>query len=120
MNRWTTWTIATVMAGGLAMAESPLTAPRSPAEATEGEVAIRLFAYTPSSLTVPRGTTVTWTNSDDITHTVTAGAPAQKDARFEGRLAGKGTVYRHTFAEAGRYPYYCDRHQAMVGEILVQ
>ena len=120
MNRWRAWTIAALMTGGLAMAENPLTAPRSPAEAAQGEVAIRLFAYTPSTLTVPKGTTVTWTNGDDIPHTVTAGAPGQKEAHFEGRLAGKGTAYRHTFAEAGRYPYHCDRHQAMVGEILVQ
>jgi plastocyanin len=119
MNRWRARTIAALIMGALAMAESPLTAPRSAAEAAQGEVAIRLFAYTPSTLTVSKGTTVTWTNGDDITHTVTAGAPGQ-EARFEGRLAGKGAAYRHTFTEPGRYSYYCDRHQAMVGEILVK
>ena len=84
MNRWRAWTIVALMTGGFGMAESPLTAPRSPAEAAQGEVAIRLFAYAPSTLTVPKGTTVTWTNGDDITHTVTVGAPGQKEARFDG------------------------------------
>jgi plastocyanin len=120
MNRWRASAIAPLIVGALAMAESPLTAPRSAAEAAQGEVAIRLFAYSPSTLTVSKGATVTWTNGDDITHTVTAGAPGQEEARFEGRLDGKGAAYRHTFAEPGRYPYYCDRHQAMVGEILVK
>jgi plastocyanin len=120
MTRRSGWTIATLMVAGLAMADSPLNAARGEAAAAESEVAIRLFAYAPKTLEVPRGATVTWTNGDDITHTVTAGTPGQKGERFEGRLEGKGTAYRHTFTKGGRYPYFCERHQAMVGEILVK
>jgi plastocyanin len=120
MNRKSKWAIAALAAlTTLAMAETPLHAGRT-ADAADGEVAIRIFAYAPSALTVPRGTTVTWTNGDDITHTVTSGAPGKKDARFDGRLDGKGTAYRHTFTEPGTYSYFCDRHQAMTGQILVK
>jgi plastocyanin len=120
MKRFGAWTMAALVVGGFALAESPLHAPGRAAGATHGEVAIRVFGYKPSPLSVPTGATVTWTNGDDITHTVTSGAPGKKDARFEGRLAGKGAAYSHTFTESGSYPYYCERHQSMVGEILVK
>jgi plastocyanin len=120
MKRFGTWAIAALVMGGLALAETPLHPPGRTAEAADGEVAIRVFAYKPSPLGVSKGATVTWTNGDDITHTVTSGAPGKKDARFEGRLAGKGAAYRHTFTEPGTYSYFCERHQSMVGEILVK
>ena len=114
------WAIAALAAlTRLASAETPLHAGRT-ADAATDEVTIRLFAYSPAALTVPRGATVTWTNGDDITHTVTSGAPGQKDARFDGRLAGKGAAYRHRFTEPGAYAYFCDRHQAMTGQIIVK
>jgi plastocyanin len=83
-------------------------------------VAIRVFQFQLGVLEVPAGTRVTWTNHDDITHTVTSGAPGKKDARFEGRLAGKGAAYSHTFTKPGTYSYFCERHQSMAGEILVK
>jgi len=63
---------------------------------------------------------VTWTNQDDIRHTVTSGAPDQRGTTFNAELSGKGASARVTFAEAGVYPYFCDRHQSMRGEIHVQ
>lgn len=121
MKRMTLWGIAAAAAvGALAMAETPRHAPWRSAEAAEGEVGIRIFAYKPLSLTVAKGTTVTWSNGDEVTHTVTSGAPGKKEARFAGRLEGKGAAYRHTFAEAGTYTYFCERHQAMTGEIVVK
>ncbi|HKZ04156.1 MAG TPA: plastocyanin/azurin family copper-binding protein [Methylomirabilota bacterium] len=120
MKGKSTWAIAALAAlTTLATAETPLHAGRT-ADAASGEIAIRLFAYSPAALTVPRGGTVIWTNGDDITHTVTSGAPGRKDARFDARLDGKGTAYRHTFTEPGAYAYFCDRHQAMTGQIIVK
>ena len=120
MKRWQRWALATLAAGGLGVLDAPLQPMSRAAEAADGEVAIRIFSFKPSPLSIAKGTTVTWTNGDDITHTVTSGAPGKRDARFEGRLEGKGTSYRHTFTEAGTYQYYCDRHQAMTGEIVVK
>jgi plastocyanin len=120
MKRWKTWTLATLAACGLGVLDAPLNPSGRVAEAADGAVEIRIFSFKPSPLSVPRGATVMWTNGDDITHTVTSGAPGKKDARFEGRLAGKGASYSHTFDEPGTYQYYCDRHQAMTGEIVVK
>jgi plastocyanin len=120
MKRVGMWALAPLVTGALAMAELPLHAPGRSADAADGEVAIRVFAFKPSPLSVPKGTAVTWTNGDDITHTVTSGVPGKKDTRFDGRLAGKGTAYRYTFSVPGAYPYFCERHQSMTGEILVK
>jgi plastocyanin len=82
--------------------------------------AIRVFQFQPGALAVRAGTRVTWTNEDDITHTVTSGTPGNPDGRFEVRLAGKGTTGGATFSEPGVYPYFCARHQSMRGEVVVR
>jgi plastocyanin len=84
-----------------------------------GEVEVRLFQFTPGRLDVARGVEVTWTNRDEIRHTVTSGAPGQPDGRFTAALDGRGTTARVRFGEPGVYPYFCDRHQAMRGAIHV-
>ncbi len=120
MTRLTSWALSGLMVAGLALAVGTQLLPARAAGAADGEVAIRLFAFTPTPLTVKPGATVTWTNADDITHTVTSGAPAGKDGRFESRLAGKQASFRRTFAEAGTYPYFCERHPNMIGEVFVR
>jgi plastocyanin len=89
------------------------------ADAGDSAVAIRLFQFQPSPLEVTAGTTVTWTNGDDILHTVTSGAPGAKDTRFDGTLNGSGTSYMVTFSEPGTYAYFCSRHESMRGEVHV-
>ncbi|MGH7321879.1 MAG: cupredoxin domain-containing protein [Candidatus Rokuibacteriota bacterium] len=91
-------------------------------QATSGKgraVAIQLFQFKPSPTEVMAGTRVTWTNQDDITHTVTSGTPESPDARFDSALNGKGTTFSVTFGQPGTYPYFCHRHQSMRGEIRV-
>ena len=83
-------------------------------------VTIRVFQIQPSSLQVTAGTTVTWTNQDDILHTATSGVPGATDGRFDGAMSGSGASYAFTFSEPGTYPYFCTRHEAMRGEIRVQ
>jgi plastocyanin len=82
-------------------------------------VAIKVFQFQPNRLEVKTGASVTWTNGDDIEHTVTSGTPERPDGRFNSVLPGKGTTARVTFTEAGNYPYFCHRHQSMRGEIRV-
>jgi plastocyanin len=82
--------------------------------------AIRVFQFQPKTLEVRPGTRVTWTNDDDITHTVTSGAPGSPDGRFDVRLDGKGTSGGTTFAAPGVYPYFCARHASMRGEVVVR
>jgi plastocyanin len=98
-------------------------APASTADASTGggaAVAIRVFQFQPSPLEIAAGTAVTWTNRDDILHTVTSGAPGAKDGRFDGTLSGAGTSYTITFSEPGTYAYFCSRHESMRGEVRVQ
>ena len=77
-------------------------------------VDIRGFAFSPSALTVKRGTVVTWTNSDSAPHTVTGnnGGPAS------GTLS-QGNTYSYTFTSVGTFPYYCAIHPSMNGSITV-
>jgi plastocyanin len=83
-------------------------------------VTIQTFQFRPTPVEVRTGTPVTWTNQDDILHTVTSGTPESRDHRFEAPLDGKGASSTMTFTEAGIYPYFCDRHQSMRGEIRVR
>jgi plastocyanin len=55
---------------------------------------------------VKAGTRLTWTNQDDITHTVTSGTPEQRDGRFEMPLDGRvpGGVARDAFARRRARP----------------
>jgi len=82
--------------------------------------AIRVFQFQPGTLEVRAGTRVTWTNQDDITHTVTSGAPGSPDGRFDVRLAGKAASGSVTFGDPGVYSYFCARHPSMRGEVLVR
>jgi plastocyanin len=82
--------------------------------------AIRVFQFQPGALEVRPGARVTWTNYDDITHTVTSGAPGSPDGRFDVRLNGKGVSGAAVFADAGVYPYFCARHPSMRGEVVVR
>jgi plastocyanin len=82
--------------------------------------AIRVFQFQPGALEVRPGTRVTWTNHDDITHTVTSGAPGSPDGRFDVRLDGKGMSGGAEFPDRGVYPYFCARHTSMRGEVVVR
>ena len=82
-------------------------------------VDIRVFRFTPGQLEVNAGATVAWTNHDDITHTVTSGMPDTRDGHFRQRLEGKGSATTVVFKERGVFPYFCERHPSMRGEIRV-
>ncbi len=85
----------------------------------ESGVTIQTFQFKPSSFEVKAGTGVSWTNRDDILHTVTSGTPEKPDGRFHLPLDGKGATYNVTFSDPGTYPYFCNRHRSMRGEIVV-
>ena len=86
----------------------------------DSDVTIKTFQFKPSPIEVKAGARVTWTNTDDITHTVTSGTPESRDGQFNSPLSGKGATFSFTFPKAGTYSYFCDRHQSMRGEIRVE
>jgi len=72
------------------------------------------YAFSPSALTVKKGTTVTWTNRDTAPHTVTGdnGGPAS------GELKNGGT-YSYTFNTTGTFAYHCTVHPSMKATVTV-
>jgi plastocyanin len=83
-------------------------------------VTIQTFQFTPAHVEVPARTRVAFTNQDDITHTVTSGTPENRDGKFNHQLAGKGAIATVELTQPGVYPYFCDRHRSMRGEIRVK
>jgi plastocyanin len=85
----------------------------------DAAVEIRTFQFTPDSLRVKAGTRVVWTNRDAIEHTVTAGMPEKPSAAFSGTMKEQRRTFAVTFSQAGKYPYFCERHAFMRGAITV-
>jgi plastocyanin len=84
------------------------------------EAKLQLFAFSPNPLEVAVGTTVQWTNEDDIEHSVTTGAPPEGDGVIDSGFFTKGQVYSYTFAKPGTYAYFCRRHNSMTGTVIVK
>jgi len=82
-------------------------------EATE--VKIDNFSFGPATLTVPVGTTIVWTNRDDIPHTVVS-----TDGVFKSKVLDTDEKFSFTFSKAGTYPYFCSIHPKMTGKVIVQ
>ncbi len=101
-------------------------APEDPAvippatEPGQNEVIMQNNAYTPQTLTVPVGTSVTWTNRDTYPHTVTSGTRGNPTGLFDSGNINENGTYTYTFQETGTYPYYCTLHPGMDGTIIVQ
>jgi len=79
------------------------------------EVKIDNFSFGPATLTVPVGTTVSWTNRDDIPHTVVS-----TDGVFKSKVLDTDEKFSFTFSKAGNYPYFCSIHPKMTGKVIVQ
>jgi plastocyanin len=83
--------------------------------AASSSVAIRDFAFSPSSVTVDVGDTVTWSNQDDAPHTATGDGGS-----FNTGTLDKGESGSHTFQSAGSFSYICAIHPNMKGTVVVQ
>ena len=78
-------------------------------------VDIKGFAYDQATLTISKGTTVTWTQHDSAVHTVTSVSGNVLDSQ---NLA-KGDIFSYTFDETGTFEYYCTNHPSMKGTVIV-
>jgi plastocyanin len=86
------------------------------AEGTPNTVTIDNFSFTPAAVTVKTGTTVTWTNKDDIPH----GIGATNNAFPKSKALDTDDSYSFTFTTPGTYQYFCYLHPKMVGSIVVE
>ena len=85
---------------------------------TASTVVIKNFAFSPASLTVKKGTKVTWMNNDAATHTVTA--TDNGNTFSSGSIAPGGGTFSFTFNTAGDFNYQCTIHPQMVASVHVQ
>jgi plastocyanin len=86
------------------------------ADETLGAITIDNFSFAPATLTVKAGTTVTWTNRDDIPH----GIASANNAFKKGPALDTDDSFSFTFTTPGTYQYFCYLHPKMVGSIVVQ
>ncbi len=89
----------------------------APARADGPTVTIENFTFKPAEITVPVGAKVTWTNHDDIPHTVTDAADQRA---FKSAPLDTGDQFSHVFAAAGTYRYFCSLHPHMQGTVVVR
>jgi plastocyanin len=87
----------------------------APATTAENPIQISNFSFSPSSLTVKAGDTVTWTNADSVGHSATA-----DDKSFDTGIIDTGKSGTATFTKAGTFTYHCSVHPSMKGTIIVQ
>ncbi len=97
--------------------ESPSADEAAAVQAAAGPTAVRIdnFNFTPPTLVVAPGTTVTWTNADDDVHTV-----VEKDRKFKSAALDTDDTFSQTFTTPGEYEYVCSLHPRMVGKIVVK
>ena len=79
------------------------------------EVTIDNFTFGPAELTVKVGTTITWTNRDDIPHTVVS-----TDKVFKSKVLDTDEQFSSTFSTPGTFSYFCSIHPKMTGKVVVQ
>lgn len=99
-----------VMTGGAAQADTTT-------RAAVVQVSIDNFDFSPMTLTIATGTTVTWTNHDDVPHTVVS---ADDPRAFKSPPLDTDDAYSFTFKKAGTYKYFCSVHPKMVGVVMVK
>lgn len=107
-----------------AAAAAPITEPAKQTEKTiatgtsspqEANIDLKDFAFSPDSVTVKKGTKVTWTQRDSAGHTVTS-----YEGIFDSPILAKGETWSYTFDNVGAYKYYCAPHPRMEGTIIVE
>ena len=84
------------------------------AHAEEQKVTIDNFTFSPATVKVKVGDTVTWTNHDDIPHTVVSAG------KFRSKAMDTDGTFSFTFTSAGEYKYFCSLHPHMTGTITVE
>lgn len=85
------------------------------AKPTTVEVKIDNFSFSPATITVSVGTTVRWTNRDDIPHTV-----VEEKEVFKSKTLDTDEQFSYTFTKPGTYGYFCSIHPKMTGKVVVQ
>jgi plastocyanin len=84
-------------------------------QSAANEIKIDNFSFSPAILTVPAGTTVKWTNHDDIPHNIVS-----SEQKFKSKPLDTDDSFSFTFSTPGTYQYFCGLHPKMVGKVIVE
>jgi len=84
-------------------------------QAAETEVNIDQFTFYPQRITVKAGTTVTWSNEDDVPHTIVSSSKV-----FKSKALDTADKFSFTFTTPGTYDYFCSLHPHMTGAVVVE
>jgi len=90
-------------------------APRQAVNEMATTVKIDNFSFSPASLEIKSGTTVTWTNADDIPHTVVS-----DDKVFKSKALDTDEKFSFKFDKPGTFPYFCSLHPKMTAKVVVK
>jgi plastocyanin len=113
-NFWVaSFTASVVIAIALLVVGSPSV--KASGQPSPAEVKIDNFVFGPQTITVPVGSTVTWTNKDDIPHTTVS-----TDGLFKSKVMDTDEKFSFQFTKAGTYSYFCSVHPKMTGKVVVQ
>jgi Icc protein len=78
------------------------------------DIAVDNFNFAPSTTSVPVGSTITWTNRDDVPHNIVS-----TERKFKSPVLDTDERFSHRFDEPGTYKYFCSIHPKMTGQIVV-
>ena len=107
--------VFTVAMLGLILPRTSTLAAPPDSSAQTAEVFIDNFSFSPATIAVKAGTSITWTNRDDIPHTVVA-----DDKSFKSKVLDTGEKFTFTPTKPGTYPYFCSVHPKMVAKLVVE
>jgi plastocyanin len=95
--------------------------PTGPTPGTN-EVRMQGNAFNPATLTIAVGDTVTWTNDDNVSHTVSSGTPGNKGGPLNSGFLSKSGTFKHPFNSVGTFIYFCEVHPGIMrdAKIIVQ
>jgi len=106
--------LATLSTAEKTVAAGPAAAPAAPLKTAE--VKIDNFSFAPATITVKAGTEITWTNADDIPHTVVS----DDHSTFKSKVLDTDEKFTFTASKPGTYSYFCSIHPKMTGKVVVE
>lgn len=111
------WIVGTIIVTAAAFAFITLRdrAAARPINASTAEIKIDNFTFAPTTIVVRKGTSITWTNRDDIPHTV-----VENNKLFKSHVLDTGEAFTFTPTQPGTYKYYCSIHPKMTAELVVR
>ena len=98
----------------IAITDVPLEEDMATGTAEAKQVVVDNFSFAPAMSAIAVGSTVTWTNRDDVPHNIVS-----TDQKFKSPVLDTDEQFSHTFDAPGTYNYFCSLHPRMTGQVLV-